>query len=58
MEVRKVKYTAERFVEEVQKYECLYTSTGKTSNTVRKNQMHGMQLSASFMTYLNKRQSE
>ena len=24
MEVRKVKYTAERFVEEVQKYECLY----------------------------------
>ena len=24
MEVRKVKYTAERFMEEVQKYECLY----------------------------------
>ena len=23
MEVRKVKYTAERFMEEVQKYECL-----------------------------------
>ena len=29
MEVRKVKYTAERFMEEVQKYECLYNKYSK-----------------------------
>ena len=29
MEVRKVKYTAERFMEEVQKYECLYNRYSK-----------------------------
>ena len=29
MEVRKVKYTTERFMEEVQKYECLYNKYSK-----------------------------
>ena len=61
VEVRKVKYTAERFMEEVQKYECLYNKYSKDfkyRNGVRKNQMRGMQLLASFVTCLNQRQSE
>ena len=32
MEARKVKYTAERFMEEVQKYECLYNKYFKDRN--------------------------